>query len=71
MKKKNAIMLSLDFKDYYYRSLIDFGDLEKDIVNTYNKISNDKIDELGDLEKYLTNLLKMSLRNILVSFIVK
>lgn len=29
LNNQNAIMLSLDFKDYYYRSLIDFEDLFK------------------------------------------
>lgn len=36
---KNAIMLSLDFKDYYYRSLIDFKRLNDDIIDSKEKIN--------------------------------
>ena len=39
----NAIMISMDLKEYYYRSLIDFDNLKKDIDDTrtyYNKKYN-------------------------------
>jgi len=37
--KKNAIMISLDLKEYFHRSLIDFKELAKDIEDTRNYIN--------------------------------
>ena len=56
--KKNAIILSLDFKDYYYRSLIDFKDLFEDIKDTQEKlnIQYDEIEE--EFNNNLNNFIK-------------
>ena len=56
--KKNAIILSLDFKDYYYRSLIDFNDLFEDIKDTQEKlnIQYDEIEE--EFNNNLNNFIK-------------
>lgn len=37
--KKNAIMISLDLKEYFHRSLIDFNELEKDLIDTRKYIN--------------------------------
>lgn len=37
--EKNAIMISLDLKEYFYRSLIDFDELKKDLTDTKNYIN--------------------------------
>lgn len=39
--KKNAIMISLDLKEYFHRSLIDFRQLNKDLMDT-RKYINEK-----------------------------
>ena len=36
---KNAIMISLDLKEYFYRSLIDFDELKKDLKDTRKYIN--------------------------------
>ena len=58
--KKNVVMLSLDFKDYYYRSLIDFDDLKMDILNTKKNIySNNNIEfKENELDNHLNNFIK-------------
>lgn len=53
---KNAIMLSLDFKDYYYRSLIDFNDLKEDIKKTKKNIFGN--DTLDDFDLKLNNFIE-------------
>lgn len=53
--KKHAIMLSLDFKDYYYRSLIDFNELKKDIEKTFN-IMGEKEYFNGESSEFKNNL---------------
>jgi len=40
-ENQNVIMLSLDFKDYYYRSLINFNVLFEDIYRLKNKSKSD------------------------------
>ena len=37
--EKNAIMISLDLKEYFYRSLIDFEALNKDLLDTRKYIN--------------------------------
>lgn len=37
--KKNAIMISLDLKEYFHRSLIDFDELKKDLMDTRNYVN--------------------------------
>lgn len=39
--KKNAIMISLDLKEYFHRSLIDFNNLKRDLIDT-RKYINEK-----------------------------
>lgn len=39
---KNAIMISMDLKEYFYRSLIDFKALNKDIIDTRNYFNEQK-----------------------------
>ena len=62
---KHAIMISLDFKNYYYSSSIDFDLLWKDIKDGERLIheqypSNDKIDikEYQKINKYLTDFVE-------------
>lgn len=59
---KNAIMISLDLKEYFYRSLIDFKALNKDITDTRNYINEkysyveDEIDVI--IDEYLTKFIE-------------
>ena len=48
-ENQDAIMFSLDFQDYYYRSLIDFNDLIQDIERTETKL---KIEKSKDDKKF-------------------
>lgn len=50
-KEENAIMLSLDFKEYYYSSTIDFDKLHDDIIDAKKKLLGDYIDSDGFEEK--------------------
>lgn len=57
--KKNAIMISLDLKEYFHRSLIDFKGLNRDINDTrdyINKVCNDSI-EISDEDIKIDNSL--------------
>ena len=56
--KKNAIILSLDFKDYYYRSLIDFKDLFEDINDTQKKLAIQYNDIEEEFNNNLNNFIK-------------
>lgn len=60
---QNVLMLSLDFKDYYYRSLIDFDDLKKDINKIKENISdnNNKFDQ--EFDKNLNNFIEDVFKN--------
>lgn len=57
--EKNAIMLSLDFKDYYYRSLIDFNDLKEDLIRTKNIVQETNHETLDSFDDKLTNFIKL------------
>jgi hypothetical protein len=56
-KKDNAIMLSLDFKEYYYTSTINFQKLKNDIKTAKSKLfetSNDNLDPFeNELDEFL------------------
>lgn len=52
---KDAIMISLDLKDYYYSSLINFDDLKKDIDKTL-EINNQK--PISKEDEKLTDFIK-------------
>lgn len=64
--KKHAIMISMDLKEFYYRSLIDFNELKQDLTDTFNHIDdkyntneeiwNLRIDKL--LTKFIENVFK-------------
>ena len=54
----NAFMLSLDFTDYYYRSLINFDDLKKDIKLTLDTNSNYE-KRFIDFDEKLTDFIKL------------
>ena len=41
-KEQNAIMISLDLKDYYYTSRINFNNLKEDMENAKDKLENNK-----------------------------
>ena len=56
---KNAVMLSLDFKDYYYRSLIDFNDLKEDLIRTKNIVNETNKINLDIFDEKLTNFIKL------------
>ena len=66
--KKNAIMISLDLKEYFYRSLIDFEELNKDLIDTRNYVnekfnySNESVSEDDDfnlqIDKRLTKFIE-------------
>ena len=60
--KKHAVMISMDLKEYYYRSLIDFKELKKDLMDTHKK-NNQRYnfhEEIEDLRinKILTNFIE-------------
>ncbi|MBI5680092.1 MAG: hypothetical protein HZC47_04270 [Methanobacterium sp.] len=61
-KKENAIMLSLDFKEYYYTSTIDFKKLKQDIKNAKQKLLNDSLKKVSEFDKkldeFLTNFIE-------------
>ena len=44
-KEQNAIMISLDIKDYYYASRINFKDLKEDMEKAKDKLENNKFNE--------------------------
>lgn len=75
---KNAIMISLDFKNYYYSSSIDFKLLKKDIEAGHELIQknynfNDKIDN-EDYKKVninLTNFVQDVFKNYYKEFKIK
>ena len=65
--KKNAIMISLDLKEYFYRSLIDFKELNKDLFDTREYINekfkysneNSKDNEFNlRIDKHLTRFIE-------------
>lgn len=65
--EKNAIMISLDLKEYFYRSLIDFDELKKDLADTkkyingkYNYLDErSEEDEINDIiDELLTNFVE-------------
>lgn len=66
-KKENAIMLSLDFKEYYYTSTINFEKIKKDIdiaksklIESYNDDSDLFEKELDEfLLKYIETIFKL------------
>ena len=55
---KNAIMFSLDFKDYYYRSLINFDDLKNDLITTKKVVFQMDDNNLNDFDDKLTNFIE-------------
>lgn len=58
-KEQNAIMISLDLKDYYYTSRINFNNLKEDMENAKDKLENNKFnnpipqDNLDDIDDFL------------------
>lgn len=57
---QNAIMLSLDFKDYYYRSLINFEDLFDYIKENKNNEDDSDICELdNNLNKFIQKVFEV------------
>ncbi len=62
-KENNAIMLALDFKEYYYTSTIDFGKLFHDITKAKQELL-DKYEEETEIDKALTCFIK----NIFVKY---
>lgn len=60
--KKHAIMISMDLKEFYYRSLIDFKQLKLDLNDTYKSIDdnyNSKEEERNlIINKLLTNFIE-------------
>ena len=65
---KNAIMISLDLKEYFYRSLIDFKALNKDIEDTRSFIDEKYNYSTSDNEK---NEYNIRIDNCLTKFIEK
>lgn len=59
-KDENAIMLSLDFKEYYYTSTIDFSKLKNDIQKAKSKLFKSKKSNKfqKNLNDALTNFIK-------------
>ena len=65
--KKNAIMISLDLKEYFHRSLIDFAELENDLIDT-RKYINEKFNYSSEnsaeeeynvrIDKFLTGFIE-------------
>ena len=56
-KEENAIMLSLDFKEYYYTSTINFEKLKNDIDTAKSKLFETSNDDLDPFEKELDEFL--------------
>ena len=56
--EKDAIMISLDFKNYYYSSLIDFDAMKKDISHAKERINKlfygENFDSFKDIDETLT-----------------
>lgn len=56
-KEENAIMLSLDFKEYYYTSTINFEKLKNDICNAKSKLLETPNDDFNPFENELDEFL--------------
>ena len=69
---KNAIMVSLDLKEYFHRSLIDFKDLNKDIADTRNHIDEkynfSKEDEEYEINVHIDKCLTKFVEKVFVAY---
>lgn len=63
-KEENAIMLSLDFKEYYYTSTINFKKLNNDIETAKSKLFKEFNNDLDSFEKELDKFLLNYIENI-------
>ena len=63
-ENQNVIMLSLDFKDYYYRSLIDFNVLFDDI----SRLKKNSGNVLNDFDKDIDKKLNIFIKKVFEAF---
>jgi len=71
--KKNVIMFSMDLKEYYYRSLIDFKSLKKDIDDTREYVNglNDYEDNTSEYYQFnveIDNRLTEFVKNVFCAY---
>ena len=66
--KKHAIMISMDLKEFYYRSLIDFDSLKQDLNDTCKSIDNKYNSEEEKYNLKINNLLTNFIENVFKTY---